>query len=761
LQQQTLVEPVRPRRTIYMDGVFDLFHVGHLEAIEQCAQLGDRVIIGVTGDLDAANYKRPPIVAQDARTAIVQALQHVDRVVCPCPLVVSKAFMEKEGIDLVVHGFANDKDAANQENFFAYPVSVGKFQRIKYSTKTSTTEIIEKIYRDQHFVATTAAAFTPSASPTSSTSSTSATPSTSSTPSMPSTPSTSSTSSTPSTPSTPSAPSAASHKRLHKPQWFGASVALVTNNASALPSLPYPLELQQIVSSHVKKATIRRTQALNAIREATGTQVYDKTLHSFQQHLIKEGDFSFDTTEYPLRDALLRTCHLPTETNLELLHTDPMAKDTLLRALTVACASSSSSSSEFQLLFDSLVRNVCAPKIAALYNASVTDEKDQLKTIYYQAFPCIRIVQPGEFSIGPHADVSYGHHPCSINFYIPLTTIQGTSALHLESAPGAEDWHPIEGTYGTTAKHFAGATCLHWTTENKTSLTRVSFDVRMVPGPMFNALKCGGHLDGGQLDVYRRTEGYYSVCTLLDPFEKSSMECKDDGNNTFESTAAPKSSEENFMNVRSKAQEIRPRLYLTNFFFARKKSNLNTLGITHVLVCGFELPCRFPKRFTYHKINLSDNPGSDVLTPMRDALLFMKEAIESGGTLLVHCAAGGSRSVVFVMAFLLFVDGVVNTVTEALNMVKSSRPGVDPNFGFLEQLEEAVKSREDYHCGKLSWENRNNNLDGGKEGAENVWKRTGPLINPGIRTGYPFTVKNWDKVFRQQKKKVEGKSTGR
>ena len=29
-----------------------------------------------------------------------------------------------------------------------------------------------------------------------------------------------------------------------------------------------------------------------------------------------------------------------------------------------------------------------------------------LDSIYYQAFPCLRIVQPGEFSIGPHADVA-------------------------------------------------------------------------------------------------------------------------------------------------------------------------------------------------------------------------------------------------------------------------------------------------------------------------------------------------------------------
>ena len=35
----------------------------------------------------------------------------------------------------------------------------------------------------------------------------------------------------------------------------------------------------------------------------------------------------------------------------------------------------------------------------------------------------------------------------SINFYVPLTPIGGTSALYLESAPGKEDWHDIKGGY--------------------------------------------------------------------------------------------------------------------------------------------------------------------------------------------------------------------------------------------------------------------------------------------------------------------------
>lgn len=135
----------RPRRTVYMDGVFDLFHVGHLSAIRHCASRGDRVILGVTGDDDATSYKRAPIICQEERSAIVAALAEVDHVVCPCPLVVTESFMQEHGIDLVVHGFVNDKDAEDQFEFFAYPMRNGQFERIPYHDGQSTTSIIRKI----------------------------------------------------------------------------------------------------------------------------------------------------------------------------------------------------------------------------------------------------------------------------------------------------------------------------------------------------------------------------------------------------------------------------------------------------------------------------------------------------------------------------------------------------------------------------------------------------------------------------------------
>ena len=64
-----------------MDGVFDLFHIGHVAALQQCAALGDRVVVGVTGDADAAGYKRPPVVAQADRVAVVQAMKEVQQYV--------------------------------------------------------------------------------------------------------------------------------------------------------------------------------------------------------------------------------------------------------------------------------------------------------------------------------------------------------------------------------------------------------------------------------------------------------------------------------------------------------------------------------------------------------------------------------------------------------------------------------------------------------------------------------------------------------
>ena len=128
-----------------MDGVFDLFHRGHLESIKNCLNYGDEVIIGVVSDKDAESYKRIPIISENDRVEIISQLKIVNNVIFPCPLIITKEFITINNIDIVVHGFSNNNDYEVQKKFFKDPIDMGIFKKVKYYDKISTTDIIKKI----------------------------------------------------------------------------------------------------------------------------------------------------------------------------------------------------------------------------------------------------------------------------------------------------------------------------------------------------------------------------------------------------------------------------------------------------------------------------------------------------------------------------------------------------------------------------------------------------------------------------------------
>lgn len=66
----------------YTTGVFDLFHIGHLNILENARLQCDILIVGVTTDeLAKANKKRVPIIPYQERVRILESLRCVDRVV--------------------------------------------------------------------------------------------------------------------------------------------------------------------------------------------------------------------------------------------------------------------------------------------------------------------------------------------------------------------------------------------------------------------------------------------------------------------------------------------------------------------------------------------------------------------------------------------------------------------------------------------------------------------------------------------------------
>jgi cytidyltransferase-like protein len=132
---------------VYIDGIFDLFHRGHIESLKQAKKIDKDVflIVGVISDSVATEYKREPVINETDRIEIIKSINIVDMVITDPPLIVTKEFVIKNNIDLVVHGFSNETDWNNQKNFFKWLIENNKFKRINYYEKTSTTNIIKKI----------------------------------------------------------------------------------------------------------------------------------------------------------------------------------------------------------------------------------------------------------------------------------------------------------------------------------------------------------------------------------------------------------------------------------------------------------------------------------------------------------------------------------------------------------------------------------------------------------------------------------------
>lgn len=90
---------------IYADGVFDLFHIGHMRALQQAKTAFPDVhlIVGVTGNAETHKRKGLTVLSAIERAESVRNCKWVDEVIEDCPWIVTAEFLEKHNIDYVAH----------------------------------------------------------------------------------------------------------------------------------------------------------------------------------------------------------------------------------------------------------------------------------------------------------------------------------------------------------------------------------------------------------------------------------------------------------------------------------------------------------------------------------------------------------------------------------------------------------------------------------------------------------------------------------
>ena len=123
---------------VYVDGVFDLFHYGHVRMLQRARALGDTLVVGVVTDADAQSYKRVPLMSLAERKEMVQSCRYVDEVV-EAQLTLEAEFLHRHGIEVVVHG-----DDSPQQEFYAVPLAMGIMHYLPYTPSVSTTDIIRR-----------------------------------------------------------------------------------------------------------------------------------------------------------------------------------------------------------------------------------------------------------------------------------------------------------------------------------------------------------------------------------------------------------------------------------------------------------------------------------------------------------------------------------------------------------------------------------------------------------------------------------------
>jgi cytidyltransferase-like protein len=130
---------------VYADMVGDLFHYGHVRFLERARTLGDMLVVGVHSDQTVTDYKRAPVMTMAERIQVIAACQFVDEVIPDAPLAITRDFLEKHELDLVVHGDDLDEEALGM--MYGIPRDLGVLTLVPYANGISSTAIMERVRR--------------------------------------------------------------------------------------------------------------------------------------------------------------------------------------------------------------------------------------------------------------------------------------------------------------------------------------------------------------------------------------------------------------------------------------------------------------------------------------------------------------------------------------------------------------------------------------------------------------------------------------
>lgn len=136
---------MRKYKVGYTTGVFDMFHIGHLNILKRAKEQCEYLIVGVSTDELVKNYKnKTPIIPFEERAEIVRSLECVDEVVVQTNMDKFEAWRDYK-FDVMFHG-DDWKNSSMWQKYEKQFKEVGvDIVYFPYTKDTSSTILREKL----------------------------------------------------------------------------------------------------------------------------------------------------------------------------------------------------------------------------------------------------------------------------------------------------------------------------------------------------------------------------------------------------------------------------------------------------------------------------------------------------------------------------------------------------------------------------------------------------------------------------------------
>jgi len=131
----------------YTTGVYDMFHIGHLNILKRAKEQCEFLIVGVTSD-ELVSYKnKKAVIPHEERMAILESIKYVDKVV-PQLNMNKMAAWEELNFDVMFVGSdwqGTDKWNEFEKQFSVVGVDIVYFPYTKKTSSTILRETLSKI----------------------------------------------------------------------------------------------------------------------------------------------------------------------------------------------------------------------------------------------------------------------------------------------------------------------------------------------------------------------------------------------------------------------------------------------------------------------------------------------------------------------------------------------------------------------------------------------------------------------------------------